>query len=563
MSGLLVKPGGPGPGRPVTPPGLSGGPGGYQGGDVERGDTGNGRKSWAEMLGSSLTLCLNKNVLEIVLDKDQRGAFIVSDHDCARVMRKIGLDQRPGVHVEAVQICPNGRGVILITLKPDVAVANFCRHDVLEVTASGIRAVHIKPAGKRDAVVTIKGLHPNTRDDGVLIYLNKFAKSVTNRVIHGVYAEGPLKGLKNGDRSYKLEIKPNENIGTYHVLDGQKVTLRYPGQQQTCARCHEVAKNCKGGAMARRCETAGGVKVDLSDYIINLWNKIGYVPGDVELAAVYDDHDDHDPVKEQAGGNFTPEKKVPLPDSFAGVSIRQIPKDTDAGQIMEFLVMSGLPETKKENVVIRTNGSVIINNLENQLCQVLIKSIHSKKEFGKKLYCDGIVPFTPEKPDNAAAASTCSVTTPPATTVTTSTASPAATATASSVGTAPAPPTAPVTATTTPQLNNSNTPAQVTTVYSLTTPAMVPGHTDVTKMVDEYQTRLLNEDLDPVEKSNLLLPNLKVMNEQLSEFGSAREELSTSSSETSEDEDSFSPVFGRKPKRQRSKTPPSQTQEYI
>ena len=203
-----MKPGGPGPGRPVTPPGLPGGPGGYQGGDVERGDTGNDRKSWAEMLGSSLTPGLNKNVLEIVLDKDLRGAFIVSEVDCARVMRKIGLDQRPGVHVEAVQICPNGRGVILITLKPDVAVANFCRHDVLEVTASGIRAVHIKPADKRDAVVTIKGLHPNTRDDGVLIYLNKFAKSVTNRVIHGVYAEGPLKGLKNGDRSYKLEINP-------------------------------------------------------------------------------------------------------------------------------------------------------------------------------------------------------------------------------------------------------------------------------------------------------------------------------------------------------------------
>ena len=116
--------------------------------------------------------------------------------------------------------------------------------------------------------------------------MTEFAKSLNNRVNHGVYAEGPLKGLQNRDRSYKLQIKTNENIGTYHVLDGQKVTLRYPGQQQTCARCHEVAKNCKGGAMARRCETAGGVKVDLSDYIINLWNKIGYVPGDVELAAV-------------------------------------------------------------------------------------------------------------------------------------------------------------------------------------------------------------------------------------------------------------------------------------
>ena len=96
---------------------------------------------------------------------------------------------------------------------------------------------------------------------------------------------------------------------------------------------------------------------------------------------------------------------------------------------------------------------------------------------------------------------------------------------------------------------------------------MIPGHTDVNKMVDEYQMKLLNEELestaDPVEKSTLLLPNLTVMNEQLSEFGSAREELSTSSSETSEDEANFSPVVGRKPKRQRSKTPPSQSQEYF
>ena len=60
--------------------------------------------------------------------------------------------------MEAVQICPNGRGVILITLKQGVPIEKFCRHDVIEVTATGIRAVNIKPAGKRDVVVTIKGL---------------------------------------------------------------------------------------------------------------------------------------------------------------------------------------------------------------------------------------------------------------------------------------------------------------------------------------------------------------------------------------------------------------------
>ena len=66
-------------------------------------------------------------------------------------MRKLGIDPRPGVHVEGAQICPNGRGVILITLKDDVAIEKFCRFDVFEVTSSGIRSVMVKPAGKRES----------------------------------------------------------------------------------------------------------------------------------------------------------------------------------------------------------------------------------------------------------------------------------------------------------------------------------------------------------------------------------------------------------------------------
>ena len=74
------------------------------------GGGGNFRKSWVEVLGSTLPTSWNKNVLEVVLEKDVRGAFVVSEDDCARVMQKIGLDQRPEVHVESVQICPNGEG---------------------------------------------------------------------------------------------------------------------------------------------------------------------------------------------------------------------------------------------------------------------------------------------------------------------------------------------------------------------------------------------------------------------------------------------------------------------
>ena len=364
-----------------------------------------GRKTYAEMLGSTLSPGLNKNVLEVVLEKDQRGSFVVSHQECARVMSKIGLDSRPGVHVdvEAVQICPNGRGIILITLKQEINIASFCRHEVFEVTSSGIRVVNIRPVGKRDAVVTIKGLHPSTRDEFVLAYLNKFAKSVTNKVIHGVYADGPLKGLKNGDRSFKLEIKPSDNIGTYHILDGHKVTLRYAGQQQTCARCHETARNCKGGAMAKRCEAAGGVKVELSDYITKLWKEIGYEPEVVELAAVYDDHGDHEDaqVTEQAGGEFTPVKAAALSCNFGGVSIRQFPKETDSGEIMEFLVSSGLPESLRDNVHFKPRGRVVINGLDHSICKILIEEIHTKIHFNKKLFCDGIVPLTPQKDETS------------------------------------------------------------------------------------------------------------------------------------------------------------------
>ena len=279
------------------------------------GGRGTGRGTWAERLGSSLPLGLNKNVLEIVLEKDERGSFNVSDTDCARVMGKLGLDPRPDIHVESVQICPQGRGIILITLKKEIEIQRFCRYDVFMVTESGIRAVNVKPAGKRDVVINMKGIHPNTRDDSVIEYLAKYGKIVSTKVVYGVYLVGPLKGFRNGDRAYKIEVKPNVNIGTYHVIDGCKVTARYPGQQQTCARCFETPQKCPGKGMARNCEAANGTKVDFCDYIQALWVKIGYSPEKGHLTdQVNEDNDQPENIRTQEGGFFTPaklESKVP------------------------------------------------------------------------------------------------------------------------------------------------------------------------------------------------------------------------------------------------------------
>ena len=219
--------------------------------------------------------------------------------------------------------------------------------------------------------------------------------------MHGVFGEGPLKGLRNGDRSYKIEVSPKNNIGTYHVIDGQRVTLRYPGQQQTCARCFQTAQVCPGRGMARKCEAAGGPKVDLVNYIRNLWQEIGYSPSEVELGDnINEDLENCNEITQQDGGIFTPQKAfTDDSEKYSGVSIKTFPRETDHGDIVEFLIKSGLDVDDMDKILIKENGTVTIRNLENAACKVLIENIHHKLNFGKKLYCNGIIPLTPSKED--------------------------------------------------------------------------------------------------------------------------------------------------------------------
>ena len=545
----------------LEPPGL-GSPATGRGGHDPGGGGGTApsksRGSWAEVLGNTLTPGLNKNILEVVLEKDQRGGFTVSDHDCARVMQKIGLDMRPGVNVESVQICPNGRGLILITLKPDIPAGKFCRHEVFEVTSGGVRAVNIKPVGKREAVVTIKGLHPNTKDDFVLNYLSKFAKPVTNKVVYGVFTEGPLVGFKNGDRSYKLEVSPNTNIGTYHAIDGQKVTLRYLGQQQTCGRCHETARHCRGGAIAKRCEAAGGPRIEFSDYVWKLWEDIGYVPGDdVEMAAIYDDFgDDSDPQPTE----FTPAKSLTNPERYSGVSIRQFPKDTDPGEIIELLVQSGLPETFKDSVVARPNGLVSINDIDNKICLELIDKLHSKKFFGRKLYCNGVIPLTPEKKDDSPSVSKSSSSVSPATTSVTSL--PVVSVAANTVAIVPT--VEEESAAVSPlldgnnQLGLSNTELVRRHSLSLRTP---PDRSLAAEILESSTVK----DSSCLERTRNILADMKDLQEQLSDFNSCYETLNSSESSVEgdiEDKEAFKDTSDRKrgfkKKRKASRTPPKE-----
>ena len=540
------------------------------------GGVGTGRP-WAERLGSSLPPGLDKNILEIVLDKDTRGPYLVSDKDCARIIGKLGIDPRPGVHLEGVQICPNGRGLILLTMKKDIQLDRFCRYESFQVTDSGIRSTMVKPASKKEVIVNLKGVHPNTRDSVVVEYLSKFGKLSTSKVVYGLFTDGPLKGIRNGDRAYKVEIKPGMNIGSYHLIEGQKISLRYQGQQQTCGRCHETSRKCKGGGMARKCQDEGGLKVEFSKYISDLWRTIGYTPSKEHLGLGLDEVEDE---IEEEEGIFSPVKAPVVDrDKLAGVTISRFPKGVDNGEIVEFLCRLGLSEDKKDNIVIKSSGIVTVTNLNTEESKILIENINGQRFFDRKIYCNGIIPLTPEKqeinesdeaslvPPASSPAAPLAVAIPGSTTDSTSSLTPAAPLAAPIPGS-----TIESTSSSTPAsppASSTSTPGSQVPTPTGTSPAPVSAisasETWNTGRSDLFTHFPSNEDLvrrhsvslcnrtppsssiaaqilsseQTLSLTKLAVKELKVMSDQLSDFNSCVSELSSEGSGESADEKSL------------------------
>ena len=90
-------------------------------------------------------------------------------------------------------------------------------------------------------------------------------------VIYVKNKTGPFAGLKNGDRKYIVDFTGGRNMDSFHIIDGVRVTVSYPGQRRTCGRCHQTSTECPGGGIARSCEVNGGEKVDLRVHMENLW----------------------------------------------------------------------------------------------------------------------------------------------------------------------------------------------------------------------------------------------------------------------------------------------------
>ena len=110
---------------------------------------------------------------------------------------------------------------VSVWLKQGVKLDKFCKDEKIRVQP-GVTTRYIKPAGRNDVTVTIVGLN------------------------------------------FKIPM------GTYHMIDGERVKVFYRGNKKTCARCHRFGEHCPGGGSAQDCEEAGGPKVSLASHMKEL-----------------------------------------------------------------------------------------------------------------------------------------------------------------------------------------------------------------------------------------------------------------------------------------------------
>ena len=244
-------------------------------------EIGGGISTYADRLRTNISYNqrLQRNVLEITLEKTEEDVEVIIDQNCIiRVMKSIGLDLQ--TQVEGCQVQYNGRNhVISVWAAKGVNLEKFCKTEGINV-CKGVMTGAIRPAGRKDVTVTIAGLDFCTPDNLIFEYFKKFGgEIVNNAVIYGKFSEGPLKGKYNGERKYQIDFSNSKvAMGTYHYLDGAKVRIFYRGNDKTCGRCHGNKRTCEGKGIARDCEAAGGRRIPLHEHMRQLWDKIDFTP---------------------------------------------------------------------------------------------------------------------------------------------------------------------------------------------------------------------------------------------------------------------------------------------
>ena len=189
---------------------------------TSRGGPGTGAQTYSSITSINTSVRDKKNILEVRLEKQQGSKFNLTMEETENLLRRLNIDSS---HLIGASACPEGRPVVLITLHPSVDITRFMYRNESYIVKEGVRTTTIRPEGKKDKVLKITGLHPNTKDQAVIKYLSAHGTvSTTERVIHHVFpgAAGSslLAGKLNGNRSYVVDGKVP--LGSFHIIDGGK-----------------------------------------------------------------------------------------------------------------------------------------------------------------------------------------------------------------------------------------------------------------------------------------------------------------------------------------------------
>ena len=291
---------------------------------------------------------LKRNVLEICLEKTEKDAEVVINGDTiARVLRSLRMNIE--TELEGAQIQYGRMPIIHVWCKPEVKLEKFC-NNVGIIVSNGLSTGHIRPAGRRDVMVTIQGLNFNTPDGLVMEYIRKFGgELVSQDVVYRKYKDGLLAGKYTGDRQYKVEFgDSSKKMGTFHYLDGAKIKIFYKGNLFTCGRCHRGRNSCQGEAIAKTCMEKGGQRVSLFDHMRTLWGQIDFHPTSFKLPEQEEETGDNDTNEKKEGDKeivelsalpevVSPNVIVEDPEKYVGLGINNLPPDITESEILKFL----------------------------------------------------------------------------------------------------------------------------------------------------------------------------------------------------------------------------------
>ena len=383
-------------------PGSGPGPGG--GGAVGGEGLGPVKKSYSGIAAINKSIRDDKNVLEVRLERSEGARFNLSMVEQEGLLKKLGID---GNHFTGVSSCPEGKGVVYITLHPSVNITRFLYKNEAYVLKEGVQTSVIRPAGKKEVSVMVSGLHPNTKDQAVIRYMAAHGKvSQSDKVVHHVYpgksGSSLLAGKLNGNRSYMVEV--TKHMGSYHIIDGEKVSIKYRGQTRSCARCHMAETQCPGKGVARDCSSD---RVLLSVHMEEHWKIIGYTPD----ASISEDVDGDLEVSVQIGPKTLAREGPDLTMRYNSVIINGFLPGTELTDVHKILLSQGLPPEISVSAILRKEnaGKITIENLEPETCLMMMDKMHGKVFLKRKVFLTSVVAGSPQKsPQNNTPAASAS-----------------------------------------------------------------------------------------------------------------------------------------------------------